>query len=429
MIRVIEPVQSLAGSVKAPPDKSIAQRAALFSLLSDKETVICNYPVAADPQTALACIKMLGAKIEERDGSLTITGTGKTGLPKDAGTIDCGNSGTTMRLLAGIIAGSGTGAILTGDASLSKRTMKRIIDPLRKMGAEIRAAEGDFAPLQFMPGKPLTGIDFKLPVASAQLKSCMLLAGLFTNGTTVIEPVPSRNHTEKMLNLKTEAGADGLKIHSSRNHPIPVLDITIPGDFSSAAFWLVAGVIYPDSEIVVKETGLNPTRSGALEILKRMGADITIGNESRTGAEPIGDLRVISSKLNPTRILPEEIPNCIDELPVLAVAMAFADGISTFRGAAELRHKECDRINAVASMLKSAGAEVIEFEDGLEIHGNPGLIPQPSNYNSYHDHRIAMASAILAGMGHGSSSIEHAEAVNVSYAEFWEHFDNLAGRV
>jgi 3-phosphoshikimate 1-carboxyvinyltransferase len=429
MNREISPVPSLAGSVKAPPDKSIAQRAALFSILSDRESVIRNYPVAADPQTALACIKMLGAQIAEQDGTLFITGTGRSGLPKDAGTIDCGNSGTTMRLLAGILAGSGTGAILTGDASLNKRTMKRIIDPLRKMGAEIRAAEGDFAPLQLMPGKPLTGIEFKLPVASAQLKSCMLLAGLFTDGTTVIEPVPSRNHTEKMLNLKTEPGSGGLRIHSSRNHPVPVLDLTIPGDFSSAAFWLVAGVIYPGSEIVVKETGLNPTRSGALEILKRMGADITIENESSTGPEPIGDLRVISSLLKPTRIQPEEIPNCIDELPVLAVAMAFADGISMFRGAVELRHKECDRINAVAQMLKSAGARVIEYEDGLEIHGNPGLIPNPSNYNSYHDHRIAMASAILAGMGHGASTIEHAEAVNVSYAEFWDHFDNLAGRV
>jgi 3-phosphoshikimate 1-carboxyvinyltransferase len=426
--RVISPVHSLNGSVQAPPDKSIAQRAALFSLLTDKESVIQNYPQAADPQTALLCIKSLGAKITGRNGNLLITGTGRAGLPSNAGTIDCGNSGTTMRLLAGILAGSGTGAILTGDTSLCKRTMKRIIDPLRKMGAEIRAAEGDVAPLQLLPGNPLKGIEFELPVASAQLKSCILLAGLFTDATTVIEPVPSRNHTEKMLNLRTEQKPGGLWIHTSRNHPVPVLDITIPGDFSSAAFWLVAGAIYPGSEIVIKGTGLNNTRTGALEILTRMGADITIENEYTTGPEPVGDLRVVSSALKPTSIQPGEIPNCIDELPVLAVAMAFANGISVFRGAAELRHKECDRIDAVARLLRSAGAVVSEFEDGLEIHGNPGLMPKPALYNSYHDHRIAMASAIIGGRGSKESAIEHAEAVNVSYAEFWDHFDKLAGR-
>jgi 3-phosphoshikimate 1-carboxyvinyltransferase len=428
MMRVISPVKSLNGSVQAPPDKSIAQRAALFSLLNKDESVIRNYPLAADPQTALLCIKSLGAKITGRNGDLIITGTGRSGLPENAGTIDCGNSGTTFRLLAGILAGSGTGAILTGDASLSKRTMKRIIDPLRSMGAELIAAKGDVAPLRLMPGKSLTGIEFELPVASAQLKSCILLAGLFTDTTTVIERVPSRNHTEKMLNLKTEQKPGGLWIHSSRNHPVPVLDITIPGDFSSAAFWLVAGAVYPGSNIVVKATGLNPTRSGALDILKRMGADITIENEFDTGPEPIGDLRVVSSALKPTCIQPEEIPNCIDELPVLAVAMAFADGVSVFRGAAELRHKECDRIDAVARLLRSARAVVTEFEDGLEIQGNPGLIPNPAHYNSFHDHRIAMASAILAGRGNKESAIEHAEAVSVSYAEFWHHFDKLAGR-
>lgn len=429
MDRVISPVRSLKGSVQAPPDKSIAQRAALFSLLSNKESVIRNYPLAADPQSALLCIKSLGAKIAGRNGDLLITGTGRSGLPENAGTIDCGNSGTTMRLLAGILAGSGTGAILTGDASLRKRTMKRIIDPLRKMGAEIKAADGDMAPLHLLPGKPLAGIEFALPVASAQLKSCILLAGLFTDKTTVIEQVPSRNHTEKMLNLKTEQKPGGMWIHSSRNHPVPVFDITIPGDFSSAAFWLVAGAIYPGSEIVVQATGLNPTRSGALEILKRMGADITIDNEFHTGSEPIGDLRVVTSALKPTSIKSQEIPNCIDELPVLAVAMAFADGVSVFRGAAELRHKECDRIDAVARLLRSAGVVVNEFEDGLEIHGNPGLIPRPAHYNSYHDHRIAMASAILAGRCNKESAIEHAEAVNVSYAGFWNHFDKLAGKV
>lgn len=428
MNKVIVPVQSLRGSVQAPPDKSIAQRAALFSLLSEKKSVIRNYPLAADPQTALSCIKMLGAEVTGGNNQLAITGTGRSGLPADAGTIDCGNSGTTMRLLAGILAGSGTAAVLTGDTSLSRRTMKRIIDPLREMGADIRASDGNVAPLHIMPGNSLTGITFKLPVASAQLKSCILLAGLFTDGTTVIESVPSRNHTENILNLEADHTDGLLRIHSSKNNPIPALDITIPGDFSSAAFWLTAGLIYPDSDITIIDTGLNPTRSAALNILRRMGANITVINKTGTGPEPMGDLRVSTSNLKPTRIQPEEIPNCIDELPVLSVAMAFADGISEFRGAEELRHKECDRIDAVARMLRAAGVEVTEFTDGLKIVGKPGHIPPAADYDSYHDHRIAMSSAIIAGLSREPSTISHAEAANVSYAEFWQHFDILAGR-
>ncbi|MFU8860513.1 MAG: 3-phosphoshikimate 1-carboxyvinyltransferase [Cyclonatronaceae bacterium] len=428
MNKVIMPVHSLRGSVQAPPDKSIAQRAALFALLSDKKSVIRNYPSAADPQTALACIKTLGATIEGGNNQLVITGTGRSGLPKDAGIIDCGNSGTTMRLLAGILAGSGSAAVLTGDASLNKRTMKRIVDPLREMGAVINAAEGDVAPLHIMPAHSLHGITFELPVPSAQLKSCILLAGLFTDGTTVIETVPSRNHTEKILDLETVRTNGQLSIHSSRNHPIPTIDLTIPGDFSSAAFWLTAGLIYPDSEVTIKSTGLNPTRSAAMNILRRMGANILVINKTGSFPEPMGDIRVVTSDLKPTRIQPEEIPNCIDELPVISVAMAFADGISEFRGAEELRHKECDRIDAVARMLRAAGVNVTEFADGLKIYGKPGRIPMAAVYESYHDHRIAMSAAILAGLSRTPSTICHADAASVSYAEFWQHFDILAGR-
>jgi 3-phosphoshikimate 1-carboxyvinyltransferase len=428
MNRKISPVTRLNGSIETPPDKSIAQRAALFSLLSTEESVIRNYPSAADPQSALRCIQALGADIRESDGVLIIRGPGRKGLPLEAGTVDCGNSGTTMRLLAGILAGSGTGATLTGDASLSRRTMKRIIEPLKAMGAEINARDNDYAPLEIMPGNVLRGITYPLPVASAQLKSCILLAGLFTDGTTVVEKVPSRNHTESMLGLRTQVENHGINIHSSRETIIPAMSLTIPGDFSSAAFWLVAGAIYPHSGIRILKCGLNPTRTAALSILRRMGAKIEISNEVKGSIEPMADLTAESSVLKPVRIEADEIPNCIDEIPVLAVAMAFANGISEFRGAEELRHKECDRIYAVARMLESTGVELVEYDDGLRITGNPGLVPRAGTFETHHDHRIAMAAAILAGRSDGTSIILNAEAASVSYADFWEHFDKLSQR-
>lgn len=435
MDRTVNPVPGLRGTVITPPDKSIAQRAALFALLTVNETVIRNYPLAQDPQSALKCVRVLGADVYQNEGVVRISGPGRQGFPAEAGTIDCGNSGTVMRLLAGILAGAGTGATLTGDESLSRRTMKRIIDPLRSMGAVIEARDDTRAPIRLQAGPVLSGIHFRLPVASAQLKSCVLLAGLFTGETSVTEDIPSRNHTENMLNLRIEKNGDSNRIFSSVEHPVPDISITIPGDFSSAAFWLVAGSIYPDSDILIAKTGLNPTRSAALDVLQRMGADIRIEGSHiieagyNEGPEPMADIRVRTAELTATGIEPSEIPNCIDEIPVLAVAMAFANGTSSIRGAAELRHKECDRIDAIARVLSSAGVRVKEFEDGLEITGNPGFIPVPSTFDSRHDHRIAMSSAILAGLASGPSTIRHAEAAGVSYSGFWDDFDKLAVRI
>jgi 3-phosphoshikimate 1-carboxyvinyltransferase len=426
MDKIVSSVQSLRGTVFTPPDKSIAQRAALFSLLSDRESIIRNYPFAKDPQSALNCIRELGAVVVESNGEVRITGPGKNGFPVEAGTIDCGNSGTVMRLLTGILAGAGTGATLTGDDSLSARTMKRITDPLISMGAVIEAREGMYAPLTLKSGHALKGIQFVLPVASAQLKSCILLAGLFTEGTTVIESIQSRNHTEQMLGLKVDKMGGTNTIFSSDRQKLPALSMTIPGDFSSAAFWLVAGSVYPESEILIRNTGLNPTRTTALDILKRMGVSLETWKVASDEPEPMGDIRIRTARLKSTEIQPDEIPGCIDEIPILAVAMAFAEGVSVFRGAAELRHKECDRIEAMSRILQAAGVKVKEFQDGLEITGDPGFQPLPARYESRHDHRIAMASAILAGRGTGESTILNAEAAEVSYTEFWKDFHNLS---
>lgn len=429
MRKTVEPAARLHGTIIPPADKSIAQRSALFALLSTETSRITNYPMAEDPRTALACIRRLGAVVEDDGDTIQITGTGRDGMLAPRVPVDCGNSGTVMRLLAGILAGAGIPATLTGDASLSRRPMKRIMDPLTRMGAEIRSADGGLPPLEIRRDGPLKPFRFRLPVASAQLKSCVLLAGLFgEEATQVLEPVASRNHTEAMLGLPVVRQQGANVISSSRQHPIPPQNLQIPGDFSAAAFWLVAGSIVPDSEIVMPATGVNPTRSAALDILRRMGADIVDEVEDQAGNEPVALLRVRSAPLKPTLIHPDEIPNAIDELPVLCVAMAFADGVSRITGAEELRYKESDRLEAIRQVLVAGGVRVEGHRDGLTIYGEPGRKIHGAHHDSRHDHRIAMAAAILSLMGEHASEIDNAEAASVSYPEFWSHLDSLAHR-
>jgi 3-phosphoshikimate 1-carboxyvinyltransferase len=429
MRKTVEPALRLSGTITPPADKSIAQRAALFALLSSGTSRITNYPVAEDPRTALSCIRQLGAQVDADGETVTVTGTGRDGMAAPAGPVDCGNSGTVMRLLAGILAGSGVSATLKGDDSLSRRPMKRIMDPLTRMGAEIHSAGGGLPPLIIRRDGSLQPIRFRLPVASAQLKSCVLLAGLFGDeATQVVEPVSTRNHTETMLGLPVVRENGMNVISSSRRQVIPPQDLQIPGDFSAAAFWLVAGSIIPDSEIIMPATGVNPTRNAAMHILRRMGADIVDEPEGRSGNEPVARLTVRSATLKPTRIRPEEIPNAIDELPVLCVAMAFADGVSRITGAEELRYKESDRLDAIQQVLEAAGVRIEGHRDGLTIHGEPGRRVRAASHDSRHDHRIAMAAAILSLMGDDASHIENAEAASVSYPEFWTHLDNLAHR-
>jgi 3-phosphoshikimate 1-carboxyvinyltransferase len=424
-------INKLRGTINCPPDKSISQRVAIFSLLREGTTIVKNYSPAADPQSALACVKRLGAKVErflEKD-EIHITGVGREALRgKKIPELDCGNSGTAMRLLSGVIAGAGIETTLIGDESLSARTMKRVLSPLRLMDAKITARNDDFAPLQFHAHKGLKGIEFELPVPSAQLKSCILLAGLFADGDTkVIEKVVSRDHTERMLGLAIHPSDKKGELHrivANQQSVIPDLSGTVPADFSAAVFWLVAGSIHPDAEIHLPNVGMNPSRKAALDVLLRMGADISImpvlGNED--SGEPLADLTVRTAELTATNLLEEEIAILIDEIPVLSVAMACANGISTIKGAEELRHKETDRIAAVSEMLDKAKIKHTSFADGLQITGDPGFGFSSANFNSYHDHRIAMSSAVLSLRASNLCSVENGECASISYPAFWNDF-------
>ncbi|MDR8393106.1 3-phosphoshikimate 1-carboxyvinyltransferase [Aliifodinibius sp. S!AR15-10] len=426
MNREIVPATELKGTITPPPDKSISHRSVMFASLHEGVSTIKNFSAAADPHSTISCFRSLGVEIEEQGSTITVHGVGRDGLEEPEEDLDCGNSGTTMRLLSGIVAGAGISCTLVGDESLSARTMRRIIDPLEKMGAEFEARQGDYAPLKITRPGSLIPLRFDLPIPSAQLKSCVLLAGLFGNvPTRVIETVQSRDHTERLLKLGIQSDGNTRIISSSREDDILEQSYNIPGDFSAAAFWLAAGAIHGNAEIHLPDTGMNPTRTAFLDILQEMGANLTIGEQRQEGAEPVADITISTSKLKPIDITPERVPNCIDELPILAVTMLFADGVSRISGAEELRHKETDRLMAVAEMLEKAGAEFTEYKDGLEIHGNPDFIPEPATYNSYHDHRIAMSAGVLSLLADGTSSVKGAVCTAISYPSFWDDLQLL----
>lgn len=429
MNKEVNPADTLQGSLKLPADKSISHRSVMFASLHKGTSTISNFSEAADPHSTIACLKKLGVTIKEHHDehqTVSVQGVGRNGLQEPDNDLDCGNSGTTMRLLSGIIAGSGVTARLVGDESLSARTMKRIIDPLRGMGAQIKARDDDFAPLHISRNGPVKPLHFPLPIPSAQLKSCVLLAGLFGDKETeVIETLPSRDHTERLLNLPIEEKNGKKIITSSTDVDIPEQTYRIPNDFSAAAFWLAAGAIHPNAKITLPNVGMNPTRTGALDILKKMGADISVSNERIEGAEPVADLQIVSSNLKPIEITEEVVPNCIDEIPILAIAMLFAEGKSRISGAEELRHKETDRLDAMADIFQKAGADFIEYEDGFEIRGNPGFIPATADFDSYHDHRIAMSAAVLSLMGRQSARVIDAECTAISYPSFWDDLSKL----
>lgn len=426
MKKTVQPAAALQGTVTLPPDKSISHRAAMFAALSDEESVIGNYSNAADPQSTLSCLGQLGVRVQRDNNRVTIQGVGRDHFQKPDAPLDCGNSGTTMRLMSGILAGAGVPCTLTGDDSLSSRTMKRIINPLRQMGCEITGRDDEFAPLKIGEHSGVQAIRFPLPIASAQLKSCVLLAGLFGDEPTeVVETVLSRDHTERLLGLKSEPFGTGKIIRSSRSDKLPAQNYSVPGDFSGAAFWLVGGLLSGSSQIKLPSVGTNPSRTALLTILKEMGAEIREENPGMAGHEPIADFTVSGSELKPLNPDPALIPNCIDELPILMVAMCFADGISTITGAEELRHKETDRLEAMHKILTAAGAETELHKDGITIHGDPEFIPAPAEYNPYHDHRMAMAAAILAGKSNGESVIRDADCTAISYPSFWDDLEML----
>ena len=425
MNQTLSPAARLQGSVALPADKSIAHRAAMLAALSDGRSIVTNYPDAADPRSTLACLRQLGVQIDEEErGILVVQGGGLEGLQKPRAPLDCGNSGTTMRLLAGILAGQPFSSTLIGDASLTPRPMGRIADPLRQMNATVTLTDGH-APVTLAGGHPLRGIDYQLPMPSAQVKSCVLLAGLYAEGeTTVIETIPSRDHTERMLGLDTLEMGDTRYLTITPGLRIPARTWTVPRDFSAAAFLLVASSIVSEGEVFMPGVGLNPTRSALLDVLRIMGADITVEYEREEGGERLADLKVRPAALHGVSVSGPLIPSLIDEIPILAVAAACAEGRTEIRDAAELRVKETDRIAAMVTNLRTLGADVEEFEDGLAITGGKPLTG--AVVDSYDDHRIAMAMGVAALVASGQTTITNAEAARVSFPGFWDLLKRLA---
>ena len=432
MTVTVHPAAALSGAPALPADKSVSHRAALFAAVADGESEIVGFSDAADPHSTLACLRGLGVEIEERpdvlgpDGtpSLFVHGKGLEGLEAPSRPLDCGNSGTTMRLLAGLLAGRPFRATLVGDASLSPRPMGRIATPLGRMGARVEMTDGH-APLT-VHGGGLEGVTYRLPVASAQVKSAVLLAGLSASGTTtVVEPVPTRDHTERMLELDVLEVGGERHVSVDGGHRVRARQWVVPRDVSAAAFFLVAGSVHEAALVQLRGVGLNPTRSGVLDVLRAMGAPIRVENERERGGEPLGDLTVeASGGLEAVEIGGAIVPNLIDEIPVLAVAAACASGRTVIRDAEELRVKETDRIEATAAVLRAMGADVEERPDGLVIEGGRGL--RGAEVDARHDHRIAMAAAVAALVADGPTTIHGAEAAAVSFPGFWDALEGLA---
>ena len=427
----VKAISSLRAEFSVPGDKSISHRAAIFGGLSNGTCEISNFLPSEDCLNTLKAMRSLGAKfdvIEELEGygptRLRIHGKSMK-LTAPESPIDCGNSGTGMRLLAGLLAGQDFTSELFGDASLSSRPMGRITKPLEEMGAKLETLgeTPGCAPLK-IHGRKLKPITYEMPVASAQVKSAVLLAGMFADGTTtVIQPSTTRDHTERMLtNFRVSIRTDGNKITMPGGQIPESCDFAVPGDISSAAFWLVAAAAMDGSRLLLKDVGLNPTRTAILKVLSRMGAKITEVVHSSNG-EPIGNIEVYGAKLKSTTLLPEEIPNLIDEIPVIAVAAALAEGATHIRNARELRVKETDRITTTVENLRKMGVEVEEFEDGMIVHGCKKL--KGAYLESHGDHRIAMAFAIAGLFASGETIIHGTDCINTSYPGFAHHLDAI----
>ena len=418
-------VNSLKGEVSIPGDKSISHRAVMFGSLAEGTTEVTNFLQGADCLSTISCFRKLGIEIENTSQRILIHGKGPHGLTEPSDTLDSGNSGTTTRLISGILAGQRFTTILNGDASIQTRPMKRIITPLSIMGADITSLKGnDCAPLRICGGQ-LHGIAYKSPVASAQVKSCVLLAGLYADApTSVTEPVLSRNHTELMLaGFGAHVASSGTTATIEPEPDLNGMKIEVPGDISSAAYFLAAGLMIPNSEILIKNVGINPTRDGILRVAKEMGGDITILNEKTSGGEPTCDLLVRSSSLKGVTIGGKIIPTLIDEIPMIAVMACFAEGITTIKDAQELKVKESNRIDTVVTNLKAMGAHIEATDDGMIIEGGYPL--HGAVIDSHLDHRIAMSFAIGALGADGETRIEGAECVKISYPEFYQTLEKL----
>jgi 3-phosphoshikimate 1-carboxyvinyltransferase len=422
----IEPAAALEGHFAVPGDKSISHRALLLGAVSDGDTVIRGFGRSADTTSTLSAVRALGVEVGEGGDRLTVAGAGLRGL--QSAEIDCGNAGTLARLLPGLLAFQEGTFTLTGDASLSSRPMERIAEPLRRMGAQIETTDGRL-PLT-ITGATLTAIDYELPVASAQVKSAVLLAGLGASGrTTVIEPAPTRDHTELMLRAAGVAvSSRPTSVSVDPPQCIRLGSVDVPGDFSSAAPFIVAATLVPESRITIHDVNLNPRRTGLLEVLDRMGGRVGILARRRVGVEQVGDLEVRSAEqLTATKITSAEVPTLVDELPLFGLLAACARGESWVYGAEELQHKETDRIEAIVDALRAIGVRAKAQDDGFSIVGVPAR-PRGGRVDSRGDHRIAMLGAVAGLVSREGVRIEDAESVGVSFPGFYDLLDQLAQR-
>ncbi len=419
MDKVISSKTGLKGNIKIPGDKSISHRAVMFGSLAKGDTVITGFLRGDDCMSTISCFKKLGINIDVTEDKVIVHGKGLKGLSAPDEILDVGNSGTTIRLISGILSAQNFDSTLNGDASIQKRPMKRVINPLSQMGADIESTNDGYAPLT-IHGKKLKSIEYTMPVASAQVKSSILLASLFAEGTTVInEPVASRDHTEIMLNY---FGAD-IKNNNGVITSTPVeelygKDLEVPGDISSAAFFMVAGLIVPNSHIIIENVGINPTRTGIIDALKSMGGYVEILNERKSGGELVGDIEVKTSKLKATTLEGSIIPRMIDEIPVFAVAALCAEGTTIVKDATELKVKESNRIATMSEELGKMGVEIEETDDGMIIKGNQRL--KGATVYSHLDHRVAMSCAIAALVADGDTTITDADCVAISFPNFYE---------
>ncbi len=431
----VYPCTKLSGTLVVPGDKSVSHRVGILASISSGISRVNGFLNSADCIGLLKAMEALGARTHRsREGDLYIHGTGGR-LIEPAGPLDLGNSGTAMRLLAGLLAGVPGAFTLTGDASLQARPMRRIEEPLRKMGARIQLSGDRGCAPMLIKGGGLQAIDYELPVASAQVKSCIMLAALFAEGTTtIIEPAPTRDHTERIFEaLQLPMTIDGASIaiegFGSSGPSLQARTWDVPGDISSAAFWLVAAAVMKGS-VTLQRVGLNPRRTAVLDVLKRMGAKVKVtpAKTANSGAEPVGEIRVSAARLRGTVIEGAEIPNLIDEIPILAVAGALAEGETVIKDAHELRVKESDRIQTMCENLKRMGVEVDEMDDGMRI-GGPANLRTGDAVSSYGDHRVAMSMAILGLFSDAPLTIKGVDCIETSYPGFWNHLRELGGHV
>lgn len=418
---VIQKIKKAVGQIKVPGDKSISHRAVMLGSLANGVTEISGFLKGADCLSTIDCFRKMGIDIDINGENVTVHGNGLRGLIKPDEMLYTGNSGTTTRLLCGILSGQNFDTSITGDASIQKRPMGRVVKPLSMMGAKI---ENEYCPL-YITGTKLHGIDYKMPVASAQVKTAIILAGLYADGETVIHEIEkSRDHTELMLSaMGADLTVDNLDITVKPTNDLTAVNVDVPGDISSAAFFLVLGAIMPNSQITVTNVGINPTRTGIIDVLKDMGADITLENVHTSAGETVADITVRSSSLKGTTVGGDIIPRLIDELPIIAVAAVFADGQTVIKDAQELKVKETNRIRAVVDEFNKCGIDITETDDGMIINGGKSI--HGADFKTYGDHRMAMSLTVLAQLADGESTLDDSDCACVSYPTFFDDFYKL----